>query len=114
MIALLLLVAYLGQSLLAVGAPCFMSGPDTGGEFGVLADSGHAGHHMDTVDQFEAGDSGCCDGGFCSMSHCQSVAALPAGNVTCGMTCSAAFIPSFFSASPNHTAASLYRPPISG
>lgn len=68
---LLVLVVYTGQSLLAVGAPCSMDN-GAGSEMSAME---HAGHH--DMAAVEASDAGCCEGGFCSMSHCQSVAALP-------------------------------------
>jgi hypothetical protein len=60
-LAVLLLLAFTGQAVVSVAAPCFMM-------------NGHAGHDM-SAEQDSA--SSCCDGGLCSMSHCQMAPAMP-------------------------------------
>ena len=110
MISLLLLLAYVGQSLAVVGAPCSM--PDAGAMSAVMDSVDHSAHH----EQPGGADSGggCCDGGgFCSMSHCQSVAALPPSDLFSGVATATNYRESLSLLSPDNTPDSLYRPPAS-
>lgn len=124
---LFLLVAYLSQSLAAVGAPCLMLDAATEGasaatDFPMSADPlagdmqhmGHAGHDRGPVENAKAGgNSSCCDGGFCSLSHCQSVAVLPQ-SVLPGVPVPVAIYRDFSGFAPlNSSPVSPYRPPIS-
>jgi uncharacterized protein involved in copper resistance len=76
-LAVLLLLAFTGQAVVSVAAPCFMMNAPTGEMNHDMADmdhGGHAGHDM-SAEQDSA--SSCCDGGLCSMSHCQMAPAMP-------------------------------------
>jgi hypothetical protein len=108
-LALLLLLAYTGQAVVAAGAPCFMM--SAAGEHDMMT-MDHSGHDMTMPDQNTTGGD-CCEGGFCSMSHCQMALAMPVSvapaaaekAITYGAaTAVPAIIPSLDS---------LYRPPIS-
>ena len=74
----LLLIVYTGQGLAAFAGPCQMMslpGESTHHHEGQLD---HAGHDMSGMDEDMAAN--CCDGGVCSMSHCQMAPALPSLN----------------------------------
>jgi hypothetical protein len=108
---MLLLLAYTGQSLVAVGAPCFMmpsSSPDSAVD---TVGMDHSGHDMSG----EAADSGsgCCDGGgFCSMSECQSAVAVPLFVPPWDTAHPISFILAQTASAPILHSSSLYRPPI--
>ena len=110
---LLLLLAYVCQSLAAVGAPCVMMAPAAPEISAAMPGVDHSGHAMGSVDQAEAGSGNCCESGFCSMSQCQSVAALPgtpdSGNVNPAIVFGDALAVSSY----NYTSTALFRPPIS-
>ena len=82
-IAALVLLAFMGQALAAVAAPC--SGMETGSPHsGPVADLGHAAHVMsDGPDSSETDASpvDCCADALCAMNHCMSA---PAFGVTAG------------------------------
>ena len=104
-IATFVLLAFTGQVLAAVAAPC--SGMETGSpHYGPVADMGHAAHVMsDGPDSSEtdASPADCCADASCAMNHCMSA---PAFGVTTGFR----FHPS--AAGILNTAHSLsYRPP---
>jgi hypothetical protein len=109
---LLLLLAYVGQSLAAVGAPCATMAPASAEISAAMPGMDHSGHAMGSADQVDASGGNCCDNGLCSMSHCQSLAALP------GSLDSANVNPAIFYGaaraipSPSSTTTPLYRPPI--
>ena len=111
---MLLLLAYAGQALVATGAPCFMmaSSSSSSAMSTDMPGMDHSGHTMPGSDQADA-EAGCCDGaGFCSISECQSMAAMPISLVD------AAAVPATaqLSASPisrfSLDTSPLYRPPI--
>lgn len=106
-IALLLVLACAGQSLLAVGAPCAMSGDVQQ----MMAGMEHSAHH----DMGSAGDGAgaCCEGGLCSMSHCQSAAAMLQAGVAERFPYAGPWQLSYPGASPEYAVESLFRPPIS-
>ena len=110
---LLLLLAYVCQSLAAVGAPCAMMAPASPEISAAMPGMDHSGHAMGSADQAAAGSGNCCESGFCSMSQCQSVAALPgtldSGNVNPAIVYGDARTISSHSYIPT----SLFRPPIS-
>lgn len=121
---LLLLLAYAGQSLAAVAMPCLMMGPAPDGSGTAantympagadMAGMNHASHQMNTGDATQhSGSSNCCDGGFCSMSHCQSVVALPQTQLSGGLVVQAILhdVAAVISHSPPTD--NLFRPPIS-
>jgi len=116
---LLLLLAYAVQSVAALASPCQMMGAGAEHVTGAATDMAamdHAGHNMAQMAGGAPASSdspGCCDGGLCSMSYCQSGAALPSsghardtGHVTIHND-SANF------SALRHSPASPYRPPIS-
>jgi len=112
-IALLLLLAYAGQSLAAVGAPCFMSASAPGDISTDVAAVDHATHHMPSTGQANDAGEGCCEGGgFCSMSHCQSAAALPATVVASAPHYFTGYCQVAAFSSCSNPLDSLYRPPI--
>jgi len=110
---LFLVLAYAGQSLAAGIFPCSATAP-------VDASTGssameHAGHAMPACAEAEAAPMAddCCDAGLCSMSHCQSTAALPLGHPG-NSTRYVAFYPRAIEVSfVFQQIESLYRPPIS-
>ena len=110
---LLLLLAYVCQSLAAVGAPCAMMAPASTEISAALPGMDHSGHAMASADQADAGSGNCCEAGWCSMSQCQSAAALPgtldSGNVNPAIVYGDARAVSSY----NYTATPLLRPPIS-
>jgi hypothetical protein len=114
LLATLLLLAYVGQSLAIVAMPCSVSIPGSADTSTAMAGMDHAGHYMDAPPQAAADRQGCCEGGgFCSMSHCQSVAALPETSASPGITYVASYRAADSLSSPVHPAASPFRPPIS-
>lgn len=119
---LLLLVAYIGQSLAASAVPCLVMGSANSASTSELATAGfigqpamtHAEHHMDGSEQADtASDNSCCDGGLCSMSLCQSVAAVPQALLCAGLAYAAVYSGLAPVSSPTHLSTFLYRPPIS-
>ncbi len=68
-LVLLLLLAYSGQAALVVASPCAMMSGPAGGMDHDMSAMDHAGHDM-PMDR-EAGAGDCCEGGYCSASHCQ-------------------------------------------
>lgn len=112
-ITLLLLLAYAGQSLAAVGAPCFMSASSPGEISTDVAAMDHSAHHMNSTDQADNAAEGCCEGGgFCSMSHCQSAAAVPGTVVAIPPHCFTDYRNVAGFSSCSNPLESLYRPPI--
>ena len=104
-IATLVLLAFTGQTLAAVAAPC--SGMQAGSPHsGPVADMGHAAHVMsDGHDSSEAdaGPADCCADALCAMNHCMSAPAL---GVTAGFrfhVSAAGILNTFYSL--------YYRPP---
>jgi hypothetical protein len=116
---LLLLLVYTGQSLAAIAVPCGMMGAAGDVAAGMdlvagMAAMNHAGHQMSSDDaQQQAGDNGCCESGFCSMSHCQSVAALPQLPPPAMLVMQAVLHDIALVSSLHNTADTLFRPPIS-
>lgn len=119
---LLLVLVYTGQSLAAIGTPCLMMGSsarvaaqDATTSDTDMAQMTHAGHHMSGGDPVaeEEGSLGCCDGGLCSMSHCQASLALLQSHPDGAL----GYVAIYRSLSPKsshpHSQDSLYRPPIS-
>ena len=119
-IVALVLLAFTGQTLAAVAAPC--SGMEAGSPHagsphaGPAADMGHAAHVMpDGPDSFETDASpvDCCADAFCAMNHCLSA---PAFGVTAGFrfhASGAGILNTFYSLSYRPpTARALFRPPI--
>ena len=113
-ITLLLLLAFAGQSLAAVGAPCFMPASIPGEISTDVAAVDHSAHHnMVSTGQADDAAAGCCDGGgFCSMSHCQSAAAVPAAVAAVAPHCFAGYLTVARFSSCSNPLESLYRPPI--
>jgi hypothetical protein len=109
---LLLLLAYVGQSLAVVGAPCATMAPASSEISAAMPGMDHSGHVMGSSEQVDASGGNCCDNGLCSMSQCQPLAALPgsldSANVNPAMFYGAARAIS----SPCSTTTPLYRPPI--
>lgn len=110
---LVLVLAYAGQSLAAGIFPCSAMAPvDAALEHAAME---HAGHTMPAGTEAEAAPMAddCCDAGLCSMSHCQSAAALPLGHPGSGAQY-VAFYPRLADVSAViQPIESLYRPPIS-
>ena len=115
LLILLLLLTYTGQSLAAVGAPCFTMGSAAGESSADMTGMDHSAHTMAMAphEALDAGSSCCEGGGFCTMSQCQSVAALPETTALNTATYLAIYhdVSSFVSFS--FSSDSLYRPPIS-
>lgn len=109
----LLLLAYVGQSLATVMSPCNMMAPNDATALAVDVGMDHSGHHMSTgaVADIDAGS--CCDSGLCSMSHCQSAAALLPTLFTVGSTVAPLIIEVQNTTAPIALSGSPYRPPIS-
>ena len=103
---LVLLLAYTGQSLLAVGASCAMSA----GPAQERAAMDHSDHH-DMAPAAEGGVN-CCDGGFCSMSHCQSVAAMPQSEASDRLNSPGSWSYVFLQSSTGLAVYPFFRPPI--
>lgn len=113
LLILLLLLTYTGQSLAAVGAPCFTMGSAAGA---AMTGMDHSAHNMALApdNTLDSTGSSCCEGGgFCTMSQCQSVAAVPetTGLNTANYLAIYHDVSSFVSFS--FSSDSLYRPPIS-
>jgi hypothetical protein len=124
LMVLLLLLAYAGQSLAAVAMPCLMMGPAPDGSGTAantympanadMAGMNHAGHQMKSADvTLQSGASSCCDGGLCSMSHCQSVVALPQTQLSGGLVVQAILHDVAVVTSHSPPIDTLFRPPIS-
>jgi hypothetical protein len=114
LLTLLLLSVYVGQSLAAVGAPCFMMNSTPTQLSGDMADMDHAAHHMASMEEAVAASDSCCEGGgFCSMSHCQSVVALPDTALIGAASYVAVYRDTSSFLSLRLPSGSLYRPPIS-
>lgn len=116
LLILLLLLTYTGQSLAAVGAPCFTMGSAAGESSAAMTGMDHSAHNMALApdNTLDSTGSSCCEGGgFCTMSQCQSVAAVPetTGLNTANYLAIYHDVSSFVSFS--FSSDSLYRPPIS-
>jgi hypothetical protein len=106
---LLLLLAYVGQSIAAVGAPCAMMAPASSEINAAMPGMDHSGHAMGSADQ---ADASCCDSGLCSMSQCQSLAALPGSLDSANVNPAIVYGGVRAISSPSSTKTPLYRPPI--
>jgi hypothetical protein len=111
-LVMLLLLAYAGQALVATGAPCFMMASSSTVMSTDMPGMDHGGHMMPGPDQADT-ETGCCDGaGLCSISECQSLAAVPISLVDAAAVLSTVRLP----ASPiprfSLDTSPLYRPPI--
>ena len=110
----LLLLTYVGQSLATVGAPCFMMSSTPNDLGSDLSSMDHAAHHSAAMDDAGAASESCCEGGgFCSMSHCQSVVALPDTALVRAVGYIAVYGNAVSLLSPVLSSDSLFRPPIS-
>jgi hypothetical protein len=124
MTVLLLTLLLVGQSLLAVSAPCLMMGnmPATSASSATHAtadegmpDSAHAGHHMvpDAMSAEAERGQGCCETGqYCSASACTPLLALP--SVDYPPLLAATHFPSLFfqESFQGRSSGTLFRPPI--
>ena len=114
----LLLLVYAGQSVAAFGTPCLMMGMAAGEVVEAAstdtAAMSHAGHPMGAPGQAAEAeaDTSCCDGGLCSMSHCQSAAALPSTALPDGIAYVAIYSDISLPWADKPATESLYRPPI--
>jgi hypothetical protein len=108
---LLVILAYTGQATLVVAFPCAMMSGSAGGMDHDTSHMDHAGHDMPMDGDPAAGD--CCDGGYCSASHCQMAPGVPSPFPTAA----AETYPVLFTVMPiptvNAPPESPYRPPIS-
>ena len=114
-IALLLLLAFAGQSLVVVSAPCSMMAGGVSVSSTDIADAAHAGHRMhgDPASDADA-TTDCCDGGYCSISGCSSLMALadvPFPATFAGPDLTRDASPASL---PNTPPSFHFRPPISG
>jgi hypothetical protein len=111
----LLLLAYVGQSLAAVVSPCAMMAPNDAGALAVDAGMDHSGHRMSAgaIADVTADAGSCCDGGLCSMSQCQSAAALVPTLFTVSSTMVLLIAEVQNTTTPIAPSGSPYRPPIS-
>ena len=116
---LLLLLAYAGQSMAMLATPCFMMGVASTAISSDMAGMDHSGHDMALVDHdmgpgdTTASDGNCCEsGGFCSINHCQSMAALTDLTAFDANIFAPARRDAVPSSSLNLSLVSLYRPPI--
>jgi hypothetical protein len=120
-IVLLLLLAFTSQAVAVSALPCQMMAPVGNAvrsdalEDGDMAATGHAGHHMpaDSGAEPAGAAGGCCEGGLCSMSHCQSAPGLPLDHSGNRLPVFSFHSVAFESGAPLHPVDSLYRPPIS-
>lgn len=120
-IVLLLLMALTSQAVTVSALPCQMMAPvgdavrSDALDDGDMAATGHAGHHMsgDSGAEPAGAPGGCCDGGLCAMSHCQSVPGLPLDHPGSTLPVLSFHRVAFESGAPLHPVDSLYRPPIS-
>jgi hypothetical protein len=114
---ILLLLAFVGQGLVASALPCQLPLNIHSAEGAVDTTAmDHSAHHMpaDTAKAADGNSSkSCCDTGVCAMSHCQLAATLPLSY----LASSREFAPVFFrihtATAPSGVQDSLYRPPIS-
>jgi len=120
-LCIVMVFVYSTQSLLAVGAPCFMAassaaaGADhSGHDMASMPRGDHAMGGMDHRDhamaQMDAG--ACCEGGLCSMSHCQTAVAMPASLLPRQTFDTPLYPGANAPALPEPGLASPYRPPI--
>lgn len=120
-IVLLLLLAFTSQTVAVSALPCQMMAPvgdavHSNALDGVdMAATGHAGHHLSADSDAEPAGAagGCCDGGLCSMSHCQSSPGLLLDHPGSTLPVFSFHGVAFESGAPLHPVDSLYRPPIS-
>lgn len=109
---LLLLLAYTGQALVATGAPCFMMASSSAVMSADMPGMDHSGHTMPGSEQAGAG-ADCCDGaGFCSISECQSVVAMPIALVHATAAPVSTQVTAQCVSPPSLDISPLYRPPI--
>ena len=111
-----LLMAYVGQVLAGVAVVCpNMASAAAAFDAADVTAMEHAGHQMTADSTTEPGDagSGCCDGGFCDMSHCQSAPALPLNHAYSSRSVASYYTGFAATHSPLQPVDSLYRPPIS-
>ncbi len=115
MIALLLVLAFAGQSLVVVSAPCSLIAGGFPASSAETADPAHAGHHMaaDPAPDADA-TTDCCDGGYCSISGCSSLMALADVFIPASITGPRLAGDVSPSSPPTSPPGSLFRPPISG
>ena len=108
---LLLLLAYTGQVALVAASPCAMMSGPAGGMDHDMSAMDHTGHDM-PMDS-DSGAVDCCDGGYCSASHCQMAPGVPSPFPAAA----AETYPVLIAVMPVPTVdapqESLYRPPIS-
>jgi hypothetical protein len=110
-LVLLLLLAYSGQAFLVAASPCaMMSGPASDMSHDMSAID-HTGHDMPM--QMDAGAEDCCDGGYCSASHCQMAPGVPSPFAAVAVETHPVFIAAMPGPTFNAPQESPYRPPIS-
>ena len=110
---LLLLLAYVGQSIAAVGAPCAMMAPAPAEMSVAMPGMDHSGHAMGSAEQVDASGGNCCDSGLCSMNQCQSLAALPGSLDSANANPAIVYGAARAISSHSSTTTPLFRPPIS-
>ena len=109
---LLLLLAYTGQALVATGAPCSMMASSAAAMSSDMPGMDHSGHTMPGSEQAGA-EADCCDGaGFCSISECQSVVAMPISPVHATAAPVSTQVAAQHISPPSLDISALYRPPI--
>lgn len=106
---LLLLLAYTGQSALLVASPCTLMSDHAGGVEHDMSGMDHAGHGMSMHTASAAAD--CCDGGYCSASHCQAAPGIISPFYVAATGMSAVLIAARPVSALNPPLESPYRPP---
>ena len=113
----LLVLAYTGQALASAAVPCASMAPPAardahlGHAMGAGDRSAHAGHHMPAGEL--DGAAACCEGGLCSMSHCQAVPALLTAAAAGTQAYAETYVQRAVYSFPFRPSYSLFKPPIS-
>jgi len=113
-LALLLTLVCMCQGWAVNAMPCAaMAGGAAAGSAHDMAGMSHADHQMDSAATHDGTGASCCDGGLCSMSHCQSSVALPPAHPAGSPQYLQSYADSGAPAFPPNPVYTLYRPPIS-
>lgn len=115
---ILLVLAYTGQALASAAVPCASMAPPAAGDghmmehaMGAGGMAAHAGHHMPADER--NGAATCCEGGLCSMSHCQAVPALLTAAAAGTPAYAETYVQRALYSFPIRPSYSLFKPPIS-
>jgi hypothetical protein len=111
-LVLLLLLVHASQAALVVSAPCSMVSDHAGGMDHHMSGAEHAGHDMTTDVALAAAD--CCEGGYCSISHCQTAPGVTSPQTPAVSETGSVLVAKIASSFVYFLPESHYRPPATG